>query len=64
MEPVSYFSSIVRKYQQNNIVTEKETLAVIIGVRKFQHYLEGKLFIIETANNAIIQVQLEIGTNA
>ena len=55
-KPINYFSSILRKYQQNQTVTEKKTLAVIIGVQKFQHYLEGKLFIIETDHHALCQL--------
>ena len=67
-EPISYFSSILRKYQQNYTVTEKEILAVIIGVRKFQHYLtHNTISTIFNRNGSprtlsIIQVQLEIGT--
>ena len=67
-KPINYFSSILRKYQQNYTVTEKEILAVIIGVRKFQHYLtHNTISTIFNRNGSprtlsIIQVQLEIGT--
>ena len=50
---ISYFSSILRKHQQNYTFT---TLAVTIGDRKFQHYLEKKLFIIETDHHALCQL--------
>ena len=69
-EPISYFSLILRKYQQNYTVTEKDTLAVIIAVRKFQHYLtHNTISTIFNRNGSprtlsIIQVQLEIGTTA
>ena len=69
-EPISYFSSFLRKYQQNYTVTEKEILAVIIGVRKFQHYLtHNTISTIFNRNGSprtlsIIQVQLEIRTTA
>ena len=54
--PISYFSQVLKKYQINYTITEKETLEVIVGIRKFKHYLEGKSFIIETDHHALCQL--------
>lgn len=55
LHPVCYFSYISKKYQKSYTTTEKETLAIVIGVCKFQHYLEGIHFIIETDHHALCQ---------
>ena len=54
--PISYFSQVLKKHQINYTITEKETLAGIVGIRKFKHYLEKKKFIIETDHHALCQI--------
>jgi retrovirus-related pol polyprotein from transposon 17.6 len=53
--PISYFSQGLKKHQINYTITEKETLAVIVAIRKFKQYLEGK-FTIETDHHALCQL--------
>ena len=51
--PNAYFVQKLLKYQLSYTVTEKECLAVIIGVTKFRHYLEGKEFTIISDHHAL-----------
>ena len=51
--PIAYFGQKLLKYQLPYTVTEKECLAVIIGVTKFRHYLEGKEFTIISHHHAL-----------
>jgi len=44
--PIAYYGQKLLIYQKSYTVTEKECLAVIVGVVKFRPYLEGKEFTI------------------
>lgn len=44
--PVSYFGKKLAKHQLAYTITEKECLAVIVGVRKYHAFLAGKKFVI------------------
>ena len=55
--PISYFGHKLLKYQLSYTVTEKECLAVVIGVCKYRHYLEGKEFIIVSDHHALCSLK-------
>ena len=55
--PISYFGYILKRYQLVYTITEKECLAVVIGVTKFKHFLKGKKFTIQTDHHALCQLK-------
>ena len=55
--PISYFGYILKRYQLAYTITEKECLAVVIGVTKFKHFLKGKKFTIQTDHHALCQLK-------
>lgn len=54
--PISYYSQTLMKYQQHYTVSEKELLAIIVGILKFHHYLSDREFIVETDHHALCQL--------
>uniref|UniRef100_A0A158P5H3 RNA-directed DNA polymerase n=1 Tax=Tetranychus urticae TaxID=32264 RepID=A0A158P5H3_TETUR len=54
--PLSFYSQKLQKYQKHYSVSEKELLAIFVGVNKFTHFLEGELFLIETDHHALCQL--------
>ena len=40
--PIAYASRSLTKSERNNSVIEKEALAIILGIRKFQQFLYGR----------------------
>lgn len=50
---IEYSSKTLTSAERNYTVTEKECLAILVGLRKFRHYLLGQQFIIETDHSAL-----------
>ena len=53
IKPVSYWSSKLRKYELNYSISEKEALACVAAMKKFQKYLLGRKFTLRTDYKAL-----------
>lgn len=51
--PVAFLSRKLKKYEVNYHITDKELLAIVFAVKKFENYLTGQKFIIETDHQAL-----------
>lgn len=61
---IAYGSRVLNKAEQNYGITEKEVLAALWAMEKFQYYLKGKKFLLITDHNAIefIKTKSEFGS--
>jgi hypothetical protein len=55
--PIAYMSKKLNDAQRNYSVMERECLAVILAIRKFEAYLYGREFIIETDHQPLLCVK-------
>ena len=55
--PVSYFGAKLAKHQLAYTITEKECLAVVVGIKKYQHYLIGKRFVVVSDHHALCSLR-------
>ena len=55
--PVAYASKKLLKREKNYSVIERECLAIVFGVKKFQKYLYGKEFVIQTDHAPLSYLQ-------
>ena len=55
--PIAYASKKLLPREKNYSVIEKECLAIVYGIRKFQKYLYGKEFIIQTDHAPLAYIQ-------
>jgi hypothetical protein len=55
--PVAFASKKLQQRERNYTVTERECLAIIFGIKKFQKYLYGKEFVIQTDHSALSYIQ-------
>ena len=52
--PVAYASCKLSKAERNYIVTERECLALVFGITRFERYLFGQTFIVELDHSPLI----------
>ena len=55
--PVAYASKKLLKREQNYSVIERECLAIVFGIKKFEKYLYGTQFTIETDHAPLAYIQ-------
>lgn len=51
--PIAYFSQVLSNRAKQNSVYERELMAIVFAVKKWQHYLSGQQFIIRTDQKAL-----------
>ena len=47
-QPIAYASRSLTKTEQHYAQIEKETLAIVYGAEKFEHYIYGRKVVVET----------------
>ena len=55
-QPIAFFSQKLLKHQLHYSVSEKELLAVLVGIEKYKHYIEGEQFVVETDHHALCTI--------
>ncbi|XP_060073585.1 uncharacterized protein LOC132553365 [Ylistrum balloti] len=64
VHPVAYMSRKLKGGEVSYSVVEKECLAVVWGISKFQKYLYGRQFVLETDHQPLLYLNKSKGTNA
>ncbi|XP_060071934.1 uncharacterized protein LOC132551808 [Ylistrum balloti] len=64
VHPVAYVSRKLKDGELSYSVVEKECLAVVWGISKFQKYLYGRQFVLETDHQPLVYLNKSKGTNA
>ncbi|CAF4851479.1 unnamed protein product [Rotaria sp. Silwood1] len=62
-QPVAYMSQKLNKQQQNWNATEKECFAVVSSIRKWNHYVAGREFIVRTDHHALCWLNRKYNSN-
>lgn len=52
-EPIGFVSRILKKFERNYTISEKEMLSIVFSLEKFRYYLLGKNFEIQTDHIAL-----------
>ena len=52
-QPIAFASRLLTKTEQSYHATEKECLAIVWALKKFEPYLDGQQFLLETDNRAL-----------
>lgn len=62
--PILYLSKKFSRAEKNYSTIERELAAIVYGLRKLNHYLDGQKFVIETDHNPLTFLNKMVGTNA
>jgi hypothetical protein len=62
--PILYLSKKFSRAEQNYSTIERELAAIVYGLKKLSHYLDGQVFTIETDHNPLVFLNKMMGTNA
>lgn len=62
--PIEYFSKAFSDTQKNYVTTDKELMAIILAIERFQHYIWGKPFVLHTDHQALTYLfnQTKVGS--
>jgi hypothetical protein len=62
--PILYLSKKFSRAERNYSTIERELAAIVYGLKKLNHYLDGQHFVIETDHNPLVFLKKMVGTNA
>ena len=62
--PVAYASQKFLDREKNYCTTERECLAIVWAINKFQYYLRGREFILETDHHPLVYLETFKGSNS
>jgi hypothetical protein len=62
-QPVAFMSQKLNKQQQNWNATEKECFAVVLAIRKWNHYVDGREFVVRTDHHALCWLNRKYNNN-
>ena len=55
-KPIAFASRTISQSEQNYSMIEKDSLAIIFGVKKFRQYLAGQIFTLLTDNKPLTYI--------
>lgn len=62
-QPIAYFSQKLNRQQSNWNTTEKECFAVVSAIRKWEHYIRGRDFVVRTDHHALCWLNRRYNSN-
>ena len=54
LRPISFYSKLLTNAERNYSTSEREALAIVVGIKKFRPYLFGKKFRVITDHKALV----------
>lgn len=61
--PVGYWSRLLNKSERNYCASDKEVLAVVWGIKKCRHFLQGRKFTVVTDHSALVHLMKTLDAN-
>ncbi|CAF1478973.1 unnamed protein product, partial [Adineta steineri] len=62
-QPIAYMSQKLNKQQRNWNATEKECFAIISSIKKWDHYIAGREFLVRTDHHALCWLNRKYNSN-
>ena len=57
LRPVAFFSKKLDKHEFNYPTQKKECLAIVLALKKWEHYLRGRVFDLETDHRSLLELK-------